>query len=43
MALRYGPLELGGLDLYDLRTEAGIESLKFLRNSLSIVTLRLAI
>ena len=34
MALQYGPLELGGLDLYDLRTEAGIESLKFLRNSL---------
>ena len=34
MALRYGPLELGGLDLYDLRTEVGIESLKFLRNSL---------
>ena len=34
MALRYGPLELGGLALYDLRTEVGIESLKFLRNSL---------
>ena len=34
MALQYEPLELGGLlDLYDLRTEVGIETLKFLRNS----------
>jgi hypothetical protein len=33
-ALRYGSLELGGLGLYDLRTEMGIETLKFLRNSL---------
>ncbi|KAI2493079.1 hypothetical protein MHU86_21463 [Fragilaria crotonensis] len=33
-ALRYGPLELGGLGLYDLRTEMGIETLKFLRNAL---------
>ena len=33
-ALRYGPLELGGLALYDLRTELGIETLKFLRDSL---------
>jgi hypothetical protein len=27
-ALRYGPIELGGLGLYDLRTELGIETLK---------------
>jgi hypothetical protein len=33
-ALRYGPIELGGLGLYDLRTEFGIETLKFLRNAL---------
>jgi hypothetical protein len=33
-ALRYGPLELGGLGLYDLRTEMGVETLKFLRNAL---------
>ena len=28
-ALRYGPLELGGLALYDLRTELGIEISNF--------------
>jgi hypothetical protein len=33
-SLRHGPLELGGLGLFDLRTEAGIEAIKFLRNSL---------
>jgi hypothetical protein len=33
-SLRHGPSELGGLGLYDLRTEAGIEAIKFLRNSL---------
>ena len=33
-ALQYGPLELGGLGLYDLRTELGIETLKFLQDSL---------
>jgi hypothetical protein len=33
-SLRHGPIELGGLGLYDLRTEAGIEAIKFLRNSL---------
>ena len=33
-SLRHGPIELGGLGLYDLRTEAGVEALKFLRNSL---------
>ena len=33
-SLRHGPPELGGLGLYDLRTEAGIEAIKFLRNSL---------
>ena len=33
-SLRHGPPELGGLGLYDLRTEVGIEAIKFLRNSL---------
>jgi hypothetical protein len=33
-SLRHGPIELGGVGLYDLRTEAGVEALKFLRNSL---------
>ena len=33
-ALRHGPTELGGLGLYDLRTEAGLEALKFFRNSI---------
>ncbi|KAI2512158.1 hypothetical protein MHU86_2245 [Fragilaria crotonensis] len=33
-AIRHGPRELGGLDLYDLRTEAGIESLKFFRDAI---------
>ena len=33
-SLRHGPIELGGLGLYDLRTEVGIEAIKFLRNSL---------
>ena len=32
-AIRHGSMELGGLGLYDLRTEVGIEALKFLRNS----------
>ena len=32
-SIRHGPTELGGLGLYDLRTESGIESLKFLRNA----------
>ena len=32
-AIRHGPVEFGGLGLYDLRTEAGIEALKFLRDS----------
>ena len=27
-------MDLGGLGLYDLRNEAGIEALKFLRNSI---------
>ena len=33
-ALRHGPIEMGGLGFYDLRTEVGIEAIKFLRNSL---------
>ena len=33
-AIRHGPIELGGLGLYDLRTEAGLEALKFFRNSI---------
>ena len=33
-SLRHGPVELGGLGLYDLRTEVGIDAIKFLRNSL---------
>jgi hypothetical protein len=33
-SIRLGPIELGGLGLYDLRTEVGIEAIKFLRNSL---------
>ena len=33
-SLRHDPTELGGLGLYDLRTEAGIKAIKFLRNSL---------
>ena len=34
VAIRHGPIELGGLALTDLRTELGIESLKYLRNSI---------
>ena len=33
-SLRHGPLKMGGLGLYDLRTEAGLEALKFFRNSI---------
>ena len=33
-SIRHGPRELGGIALYDLRTEAGIESLKFFRDAL---------
>lgn len=29
-SIRHGPLEMGGLALYDLRTEAGIEAIKYL-------------
>ena len=32
-SIRHGPPELGGLGLYDLRTEAGLEAIKFFRNS----------
>lgn len=33
-SIRHGPLELGGLGIYDLRTEAGLEALKFFRNAI---------
>ena len=33
-SIRHGPMEFGGLGMYDLRTEAGIESLKYLRNAI---------
>jgi Reverse transcriptase (RNA-dependent DNA polymerase) len=33
-AIRHGPLELGGLNLIDLRTELGICNLKFLRTAI---------
>ncbi|KAI2512858.1 hypothetical protein MHU86_1404 [Fragilaria crotonensis] len=32
-AIRHGPQEFGGLALYDLRTEIGIENIKFLRDA----------
>ena len=32
-SIRHGPLELGGLALYDLRAEAGIEAINFFRNA----------
>jgi hypothetical protein len=32
-AIRHGPLELGGLNLMDLRTEVGISNIRFLRNA----------
>ncbi|KAI2512013.1 hypothetical protein MHU86_2301 [Fragilaria crotonensis] len=31
-AVRYGPLAMGGLDLLDLRTECGIEMIKYFRH-----------
>ena len=33
-SLRHGPVEMRGLGLYDLRTEAGLEALIFFRNAL---------
>lgn len=33
-SIRHGPTELGGLALFDMRTELGIENLKFLRNAI---------
>ena len=33
-AIRHGPSSMGGLDLIDLRTEAGIASIKLLRDSI---------
>jgi hypothetical protein len=33
-AIRHGPAEFGGLEIYDLRTESGIESIKFFRDAI---------
>jgi hypothetical protein len=33
-AIRYGPAELGGLELIDLRTELGISTIKYMRDSI---------
>ena len=33
-AIRHGLAEFGGLEIYDLRTEAGLEALKFFRDAL---------
>ena len=33
-AIRHGPAEFGGLGIYDLRTEAGLEAIKFFRDSI---------
>ncbi|KAI2498581.1 hypothetical protein MHU86_15925 [Fragilaria crotonensis] len=33
-SIRHGPIELGGLGLYDLRTEVGVEAIKFFRNAI---------
>ncbi|KAI2489451.1 hypothetical protein MHU86_25142 [Fragilaria crotonensis] len=33
-SIRHGPLALGGLGIFDMRTEMGIENLKFLRNAI---------
>ena len=32
--IRHGPIEMGGLNIIDLRTELGISNLKFLRNAI---------
>ena len=32
--IRYGPEELGGLGLFDLRTELGISTLKYMRDAI---------
>ena len=33
-SIRHGPCKYGGLELYDFRTEAGIEALKFFRDAI---------
>ncbi|KAI2513678.1 hypothetical protein MHU86_818 [Fragilaria crotonensis] len=33
-SIRHGPIEYGGMELYDVRTEAGIEQIKYLRNAI---------
>ena len=33
-AIRHGPAEFGGLEIYDLQTEAGLEAIKFFRDSI---------
>ena len=32
MAIRYGPISMGGLGLMDIRTECGIEMIKYFRH-----------
>ena len=34
VAIRHGPTRYGGLDLYDLQTEGGLESIKFMRDAI---------
>jgi hypothetical protein len=34
LALRHGPVDMGGLGLYDVRTEMGIAQLKIIRNAI---------
>jgi hypothetical protein len=33
-SIRHGPAEFGGLEIYDLRTEAGLEAITFFRDSI---------
>ena len=32
-SIRHGPITMGGMDLYDVRTEAGIEAIKYMRDA----------
>jgi hypothetical protein len=32
-SIRHGPTTFGGMELFDVRTEAGIESIKYMRNA----------
>lgn len=33
-AIRHGPSQYGGIEMYDVRTEAGLEAIKYLRNAI---------